>query len=88
MIKLKGFVRQMEKPQGYMVEGYISYESFYYTSEYINQIKNIPGAVIWDDERDEDKREGELLQTNGKRRLIKSKKLIIFQIYTNIHVKI
>ena len=33
MKKLKGFVRQREKPEGYMAEGYISYESFYYASE-------------------------------------------------------
>ena len=66
MKKLKGFVRQREKPNGSMAEGYILYESFYYASEYIKQIDNILGAVIWDDERDEDKRKGELLQTNGK----------------------
>jgi hypothetical protein len=35
MKKLKGFVRQREKPKGSMEEGYISYESFYYASEYI-----------------------------------------------------
>ena len=67
-----------------MAEGYISYESLYYAYEYIKQIDNRPGAVIWDDESGEDKREGELLQTSGKKRLIKSKKLIIFQIYTNL----
>ena len=66
-----------------MVEGYISYEYFYYSSDYIKQIDNRPGALIWDDERDEDKREGELLQTNGKKSLIKSNRLIIFHIYTN-----
>jgi hypothetical protein len=71
--KLKGFVQQREKLEGSMVEGYISYESLYYSSEYIKKIENTPGAVIWDDERDEDKREGELLQMNGKRCLIKSK---------------
>ena len=65
-----------------MAEGYISYESFYYASEYIKQINNRPGAVIWDDEKDEEKREGELLQMNGKMRLIKSKRLISCQIYT------
>ena len=65
-----------------MAEGYISYESFYYSSEYIMQIDNRLGVVIWDDERDEEKREGELLQMNGKRHLIKSKRLIIFKIYT------
>ena len=81
MKKLKGFVRQRAKPEGSMVEGYISCEYFYYASEYIKQIDNRLGAVIWDDEMDEDKREGELLQTSGKRRLIKSKRLIIFQIY-------
>ena len=65
-----------------MAEGYTSYESFYYSSEDIKKINNKPGAVIWDDERDEDKREGELLKMNGKRSLIKSKPLVIFQIYT------
>jgi hypothetical protein len=73
MKKLKGFVRQLEKPVGSMAEGYISYEYLYYASEYIKNIDTIPGAMIWDDERDEDKTEGELLQTNGKRCLIKIK---------------
>ena len=35
MKKLKGFVQQREKPEGSMEEGYISYEFFYYASEYI-----------------------------------------------------
>ena len=61
MKKLKYFVQQRAKTQGSMAGGYISYESFYYDSEYIKQIDNRPGVVIWDDERDEDKREGELL---------------------------
>ena len=56
MKKLKGCVRQMEKPKRSMTEGYISYESFYYASEHINQIDNTPSAMIWDDKRDEDKR--------------------------------
>jgi hypothetical protein len=73
MKKFKGFVRQREKPKGSMTKGYILYESFYYASEYIKQIDNTPGAVIWDDERYEDKREGELLQMNGKMHLINSK---------------
>ena len=55
MKKLKGFVRQRAKPEGSMAEGYISYEYFYYASEYIKQIDNIPSVVIWDDEMDEDK---------------------------------
>ena len=33
--KLKGFVRKREKPKGSMADKYISYESFYYASEYI-----------------------------------------------------
>ena len=33
MKKLKCFVRQREKPEGYMVEGYISYDFLYYYSE-------------------------------------------------------
>jgi hypothetical protein len=73
MKKLKGFVRQREKPEGSMAKGYIPYESFYYASEYIKQIDNTPGVVIWENERDEDKREGELPQMSGKRRLINSK---------------
>ena len=63
-----------------MEDGYIVYESFYYSSEYIKQIDDTPGVVVWDEELNEDKREGELLQTNGKRRMIKSKMLTIFQI--------
>jgi hypothetical protein len=82
MKKLKGFVRQREKPEGSMAEGYIVYESFYYASEYIKKIDDTTGEVIWDDHQDEDKREGELLQTNGKRCLIKSKSLIFCQFST------
>jgi hypothetical protein len=73
MEKLKGFFRQREKPKGSMEEGYISYESFYCANEYINEIKSTLGALISDDERDEDKRERELPQTNGKICLINSK---------------
>jgi hypothetical protein len=65
-----------------MAEGYIVYESFYYASEYIKKIDDTPGEVVWDDQQDEDKREGELLQMNGKRHLIKSKSLIFCQICT------
>jgi len=73
MKKLKGFVCKRENPKGSMEEGYISYDYLFYASEYIKQIENTPGAMIWDDKMDEDKREGELLQTNGKRRFINSK---------------
>ena len=54
-----------------MAEGYILYESFYYASEYIKQIDNTLGVVIMDDERDEEKKEREILETNGNRRMIK-----------------
>ena len=64
-----------------MAKGYMSYDSFYYASEYIKQIEKITGTVIWDDEMDKYKRKGEFLQMSGKKRLIKSKRLIIFQIY-------
>ena len=30
--------------------------------QYIKQINDTPGGVVWDDQRDEDIREGELLQ--------------------------
>ena len=49
-----------------MAKGCISYERFYHASEYIKQIDNRLGVVIWDDERDEDKREGEFLKMSGK----------------------
>jgi hypothetical protein len=82
MKKLKGFVRQRENLEGYMEKGYISYESLYHSSEYINHIDNTLGAVIWDDKRNKDKREGELLQMNEKMCLINRKWLIICQIST------
>ena len=76
MKKLEWFVQQMAKLEVSMAEAYIVYELFYYASEYIKQIDDMPGAVIWGKSFDEDKREGELLQTNGKRRMIKSNLLI------------
>jgi hypothetical protein len=83
MKKLKGFVRQREKPMGSMVEGYIVYESFYYASEYIKKIDDTKGTVVWDDHQYDEKREGELLQTNEKRHLIKSKLIIFCQFSIN-----
>jgi hypothetical protein len=71
MKKLNGFVRKREKPEGFMVEGYIVYESYYYANDYINQIDETLGAVFWDDQWDEDKREGDVLQANGKKVLDK-----------------
>jgi hypothetical protein len=62
-----------------MAEGYIVYESFYYASEYIKQIDDTTGAVVWDDHLDGDKREGALLQTNEKRCWIKSKSVMFCQ---------
>ncbi len=50
-----------------MAQGYISYESFYYSSEQIKKINNTPGTIIWDDEMDEEKIEWDLLQTSGKK---------------------
>jgi hypothetical protein len=82
MKKLNGFVRQMEKLKGYMEKGYIVYDLFYYANGYINQIDNAEGVVIWDDHQDEDKREGELLQMNRKRHLIKSNSIIFCQFST------
>ena len=60
-----------------MAKGYIVYESLYYASEYIKQTDHILGGVIWNDECDEDKREGEVLEMNEKRHMIKSKLLHI-----------
>ena len=47
-----------------MAKGYTVYELFYYASEYIKKINHTPGIVIWDDEHDEGKREGEVIETN------------------------
>ncbi len=83
MNKLKFFVRQRKKTEGSLEKGKLSYEYLYYASEYIKQINNTSGAEIWDDERDEDKREGEIHEMNGNRNMIKSKcMLIICQINT------
>jgi hypothetical protein len=38
-----------------MVEGYIVYESCYYSSEYTKEIDNTEGEIIWDDHQDEEK---------------------------------
>ena len=61
----------MEKPEGYTVEGYFLDDSLYYASEYIKKINDTQGVVVWEEELDEDKREGVLLQTNGKRCMVK-----------------
>ena len=84
MKKLNGFVRQRETFEGSMAEEYIVYDSFYYSNEYIKKINHTLGIVIWNDEHDEDKREGEVLEANGKICMIKSKS-IIFQ-YSNFHI--
>ena len=46
MKKLKGFIRQMEKPKGSMEKGYMVHESFYYESEYIKKIDYTPKTVF------------------------------------------
>ena len=46
MKNLNGIVQQREKLEGSMEEGYIVYESIYYESEYIKQIKDTPGRVV------------------------------------------
>jgi len=49
-----------------MVEEYIVYKSLCYVSEYNKKTENKVGEVVWDDQREEDKREGEILQMNEK----------------------
>jgi hypothetical protein len=49
MKKLKGFVQQRGKLEDSMAKGYMVYKSFYYASEYIKQIDDTTGVVIWDD---------------------------------------
>ena len=71
--KIEGICSKKEKPKGSMAEGYIVYESFYYVSEYNKQINHTPDTMIWDDESDEDKREWEVLEMNGKRCMINIK---------------
>ena len=57
MEKLKGFIRQREKPEGSMEDGYLLYKSLYYANEYIKQIDDTIGEVVWDDHQDEEKME-------------------------------
>ena len=49
-----------------MEKWYILYESLYYVSNYIEKINYTPRTMIWDEKHDEEKREWELLQTNGE----------------------
>ena len=63
-----------------MVEGYIVDVSFYYASEHIKKIDDTQGALVWEDQLDEEKREGELIQTNKKWCMINSISLIFCQI--------
>ena len=63
-----------------MEEVYVVHGSFYYASEYIKKIDDTPRKMAWEEELNEDKRQGELLQTNGKRCMIKGKPLIFCQI--------
>ena len=58
--KIEGICSTKGKPERSMEKGYIVYESFYYASEYIKQIDHTPSTMIWDDEHEEEKREGEL----------------------------
>jgi hypothetical protein len=46
--KLKWFVQQREKLEGFIEKGYIIYESLYCVSEYIKQIENTLGVMVWD----------------------------------------
>ena len=80
MKNLKGLVWQMTKLEGSMAEGYIVYESFYFSSEYIKNIDDSLGEMVWEDQLGEEKREGEPLQMNVKMCMIKSNPLIFCQI--------
>ena len=73
--KIEAICRTEGKCDGSMEEGYIVYESFYYSNEYIKQINHTLVPMIWDDECDEDEREGELLEMKGKMHMIRSKSL-------------
>jgi hypothetical protein len=65
-----------------MQDRYIVYKLFYYASEYIKQIDDTEGVVVWDEHQDEDKMEGEILQTNKKMHLITSKSIIFYHFST------
>ena len=43
----------MENIEGSMVEGYIVYDSFYYANEYIKQIYDTQGPIVWEEALDE-----------------------------------
>ena len=49
------------KLKGSVEESYIVYDLFYYASKYIKKINDTLGTMVWDDQMDEDNREGEIL---------------------------
>jgi hypothetical protein len=80
MKKFNNYVQQMGKPKGSIVEGYILCESSYDSNEYIKKIHDTLGIVVWEDELDEDKGEGEILKMNIKRCIIKNKPTIFCKV--------
>jgi len=72
------FVWKMKKPKGFMVEGYVIYESFYYVGEYIKQTNDVLGRVVWDNHSDEDNKWRWDTQNQKKRCTIKCKPLIFY----------
>ena len=74
---LKGFVRQYSHPEGSMGEGYIVQESFFYASEYLSEMD--PSAPrMWDADKDSEKLEGKVLETDGRPYSLKGITNILF----------
>jgi hypothetical protein len=64
--KIEGVCSTKGKTRGLYGRGVHNIGLFYYANEYIKQIDDTPKVVVWDDQHDEDKREGELPQMNKK----------------------
>ena len=68
---LNAFVRQRERPEGSMVEGYMVYQCMVYISQYLPRlVENMNVPRIWHLDSI-NKFEGEVLLGKGKMRIVK-----------------
>ena len=68
---LKAFVRQRERPEGSMVEGYMVYQSMVYINQYLPKLaENMNVPCIWH-LKAINKFEGEVLLEKGTMRTVK-----------------
>lgn len=63
---LKGFVKKKSRPEGSMYEGYIVQKYFFYVSEFLSQIHDSVPMIWLQANKDIDKLQGEVLETNER----------------------